>query len=427
MRQVSFDVFTGARMQKVSVPEKNFLYYAEHPHIEQKISEDEIIQKAIANPIGDVSLHDIPQNAKVAIIVDDATRPTPAKKIIPYLMKEVERRTSNVTFITAPGTHRPLTDEELDKKIGKEWLEKYRLVNIDASKQEDYLYIGETEQMKTPLYIHKEVLAADYRIAIGNIGPHNVVGWSGGSKIIQPGVSGKLTTEKTHYAGSYERLENIFGNIDCKSRQEIDAIGKKVGLNYIANTVLDAEGHILGLYCGHYLAAHREGVKFANQVLRPEIPEQADIVIVSAFPCCIDYWQGFKPIGFSLLGVKKGGVIIYLFDPPEGLCGNSPAHRPMLEKYLPTDEATIRKDVDAGFVQDIVGVTNPLCHFQVLEKADVICVTDSLSDEECKLLRFQKCKTVEDALSHAMEICGENAKVGVIPCGGETLVRVKEK
>lgn len=427
MQDYTFDIYTGVRTQKVTIPKKNFLYYAEHPHVEVSMSEEEIIKNAIEHPIGGVSLADIPMDAKVVIIVDDATRPTPAKKIIPYIIKEVEKRTSNITFITAPGTHRPLTDEELDRKIGKEWLEKYHLVNIDASHQEDYLYIGETEQMKTPLYIHKEVLAADYRIAIGNIGPHNVVGWSGGSKIIQPGVSGKLTTEKTHYAGSYERLENIFGNIDCKSRQEIDAIGKKVGLDYIANTVLDTEGKILGLYCGHYLAAHREGVKFANQVLRPEIPEQADIVIVSAFPCCIDYWQGFKPVGFSLLGVKKGGVIIYLFDPPEGLCGNSPAHRPMLEKYLPTDEATIRKDVENGLVQDIVGVTNPLCHFQVLEKVDVICVTNSLSDEECDLLRFRKCKTVEQALAAALEKCGENAKIGVIPCGGETIVRLKEK
>lgn len=426
MAEREFQLFTGARIQKFKIPEENLLYYAEHPAVEQDKTEEEIIRGGILNPIGGVSLDRIPRDAKVIIIVDDATRPTPAKRILPYLLEQVEKRSRNITFITAPGTHRPMTEEELDRKIGKEWIEKYRLINTDAQREEDYRYIGETEEMKTPLYIHKAVLDADYRIAVGNIGPHNVVGWSGGAKIIQPGVSGRITTEATHYAGSYEAVEEVFGNIECKARKEIDAIGGKVGLDYIANTVLDTEGRILGLFCGHYLKAHRAGVLFADRMLRPEIPGVADIVIVSAYPSCIDYWQGFKPVGFSLKGVRKGGIVIYLFDPPEGLCGNSPAHRPMLEKYLLRDEQTVRKAVAEGEVHDIVGVTNPLCHYQVLQKVQVFCVTNSLTEEECRLLRFKKFESVDTAVQTALGIMGTDAAIGVIPCGGETLVRVKE-
>ena len=125
-------------------------------------------------------------------------------------------------------------------------------------------------------------------------------------------------------------------------------------------------------------------------------------------------------------GVRKGGIVIYLFDPPEGLCGNSPAHRPMLEKYLLRDEQTVRKAVAEGEVRDIVGVTNPLCHYQVLQKVQVFCVTNSLTEEECRLLRFEKFETVDTAVQTALEIMGSDAAIGVIPCGGETLVRVKE-
>ena len=426
MEAKKFHIFTGARYQDFEIPEKNFLYFAEHNEPEITLSEEEIIENAIANPIGGSSLEDIPENAKVVIIIDDVTRPTPAKKIVPYLVREIVKKTENITFVTAPGTHRPMTDEELDRKLGKEWIEKYRLVNVDATREDDYEYIGDTEYSKVPLYIHKEVLSADYVIAVGNIGPHNVVGWSGGAKIIQPGVSGRLTTERTHYVGSYDRVEDVFGNVNCRTRQEIDAIGERVGLNYIANTILDDKGNIVALFCGHFLKAHRAGVEVAQKVMRPEIPAPADIVIVSGYPSRIDYWQGFKPIGFSLLGVKKGGVVIYLFDPEEGLCGNSPFHKPMLEKYLGTDEKTVRDDVEAGKVTDIVGVTNPICHFQILEKVRVLCVTNSLTQEECDLLRFEKFDRVEDAIQEALRDQGENATIGVIPYGGETLVRVKE-
>ena len=426
MKTREFEVYTGARVQKFSVPWENVLYYAEHPKTGYSKSEEEIISAAVSSPIGGSSLEQIQDGAGVLIIVDDATRATPAERIIPYIMEEVEKKTKNITFITAPGTHRPMTDGELERKIGREWLEKYPVINTDAQREEDYEYIGVTDGMKTPLYIHKAVLAADYKIAIGNIGPHNVVGWSGGAKIIQPGVCGRLTTEATHYAGSYEAVEDIFGNIDCKARKEIDAIGGKVGLDFIANTVLDSDGRILGLFCGHYIEAHREGVKFADKMLRPGIPGPADIVIVSAYPCCMDYWQGFKPVGFSLKGVRKGGIIIYLFDPPEGLCGNSPAHRPMLEKYLPRDAVSVRKDVESGEIQDIVGICNPLCHFQILDKARVICVSNTLTEDDMKLLRFEKCGTVDEALGLAFKALGKDAKVGIIPCGGETLVRPPE-
>lgn len=423
MANLKFEVFTGARTRDFEIQEKNFLYYAKQEELEFKATEEDIITDSLSHPLGGPSLDQIPQNGKVVILVDDITRPTPAKKIIPYLVKMIEERSQNITFVTAPGTHRPLTEEELDQKIGREWIARYNLVNVDATIETDYVYIGETEEMKTPLYIHKAVLEADYLIDIGNIAPHNVVGWSGGAKIIQPGVSGRITTEATHLSGCFERLEDIFGNENCRARQEIDAIGEKVGLDFIANTVLNAKGEILGLFCGHYLKAHRAGIGFAKKAMCPEIPGMADILIVSAYPCHIDYWQGFKPVGFSLKGVKKGGIVIYLFDPPEGLCGNSPAHKPTLEKYLLEDAEKAKRDIERGEIKDIVGICNPLCHYQVVEQVRVYCVTDSLTRDECELLRFKMYTDTQKAIQDAMDIMGSEAKIGIIPCGGETLVR----
>lgn len=420
----TFSVFTGFRDITITLPEENYLYYAIHEDHAPSISQDALISYALDHPYGSESLDQIRIDSKVIIIVDDTTRPTPCKQIIPHILERIEKRTKNITFVTAPGTHRPLNEQDLDEKIGNEYIKKYGVVNVNYKEAENYDYTGDTE-MGTPLYIHKAVLNADYKIAIGNIAPHNVVGWSGGAKILMPGVSGEITTSSTHLAGSYFSLLDIFGNENCRMRKEVDDIGRRIGLDFIVNTVLDANRLILGLFCGHYITAHRAGVAFAKECLCPVIPELADIAIVSAYPCNMDYWQGFKPLGFSMFGVKKGGTIIYLLDPREGLCGNSPSHKGMLQKYLKTDTQTIRDDIKENKISDIVGITNPLCHFQVLDHVkNVICLTNGLTTEECELLSFKKADSIEQALELAFQIQGASAKVGIIPFGGETLVRL---
>lgn len=423
----SFSIDTGMRQISINLEDHNFLYYAEHEHYTPSCSQEELIGHALDHPIDAAPLDTLPADTKVVILIDDATRPTPSAVVLPFVMERLERRTKNITFVTAPGTHRPLTEQELEEKIGRKWLDQYPVVNVNYKREEDYTYIGDTE-MGTPLYVHNAVLNAEYKIAIGNIAPHNVVGWGGGAKIIMPGVTGEATTSATHLTGSHFPLIDIVGNVDCRMRQEVDAIGARVGLDFIVNTVLDSEKHILGLFCGHAFKAHRAGVTFARRVLCPVIPALADIVIVSAYPCNMDYWQGFKPFGFSMFGVKKGGTIIYLLDPREGFCNNSPTHKDTLIKYLGADAATVYRDVENGLVTDKVGVTNPLCHFQVLDHVkNVICLTNGLTAKECDLLSFTKADTMEQALQLAFEAQGPDASVGIIPFGGETLVRLAQQ
>ena len=418
----SFTINTGMRDVVVELDDANFLYCVDNNRHSLPADETVLIADALDQPYGS-GLHSAPIDCRAVIIVDDATRPTPAARIITPILERLEKRTRDITFVTAPGTHRPLTDHELEDKIGRENLHRYPVVNLDYRQVEKYRYIGDTE-LGTPLHIHTAVLNADYKVAIGNIAPHAMVGWGGGAKILQPGVSGEVTTADTHLRGMRYPLLEVFGNIDCRMRREVDAIGDRIGLNFIANTVVDADRNILALFCGHYRDAHRAGVEFAKKALCPAIPAQADIVIASAHPCNIDYWQGCKPLCFSLFGVKKGGTVIFLLDPPEGLIGNSPSHRDVLFAYLRTDAETIFRDLDAGLIKDQVGVALPLCHFQILAHANVICVSNGLTLEECKLLTFTPAADVHVALSEAFRRQGRDAKVGIIPAAGETLVRV---
>ncbi len=421
-----YSLYTGSRTLNLQIPEKNLLYIAEHPYTAPALSEEALFEESLDHPIGCKGLEDIPADTKVLILVDDATRPTPTGRIIPHVVKRLLTRTSQISFATAPGTHRPLTHEELKIKIGKDYIDRYPVYNVNYKEKEKYHYVT-TSSAGTPVYLHECMLDAEYVICIGNIAPHNVVGWSGGAKMIQPGISGEETTQKTHLNYSlHDRLLDIIGNVHCPARQEIDEIGTLARVGFIINTVLDKNFHILGLFSGHHIKAHRAGVAFAENVLCPKIPEKADIVIAGAYPNHVDYWQGFKPLAFSLLGLKKGGTVIFIIDPPEGLCSNSPTHKETLYQYLRSNQEQVIKDLKAKKISDVVGITNPLGHYQILEHANIICVTQNLTQEECELCSFTKIDTFSDALREAFRRQGANAKVGLIPCSGETVVKVQK-
>lgn len=417
---------TGTHEISFRLDEKQVIYYAALAELPKKQEEARLIEEALDHPYGAEKLEDaVPEGGRVVIIVDDATRPTPCARILPHLLARIEQKTKDICIMTAPGTHRPMSEKELDEKIGREILERYPLLNVDYTKEEDYEYVLTTE-LGTPVDLHKEVLKADFVLAVGNIVPHVVVGWSGGAKTIQPGVSARRTTDYTHWIGAVKtNTMDIVGTLDNICRKEIDYIGSQVNLSYIVNTVLNEKKEIQGLFCGHFIEAHRAGVELAEQLLCPVIDHRADIVIANAAPCCFDFWQAFKPYAFAQFGVKEGGTIIFLFEASEGLCGNAPFHLPALKKYMPMTLEEILKEAEEGKIEDEVGATNAINHHKLINHAEIICVSDGLADEDYELLKFKKASTVEEAVEMAKARLGENAEIGMIPFCGETLVKVK--
>lgn len=427
MGMKSFRLNTGSEFVTFSVNEENLLFYSGTNDVPSDMNESQKIENALDNPIGTGKLEEIiPLNARVVIIVDDATRPTPCGRILPHVLPRIEQKSKNIMILTAPGTHRPMTKIELEEKIGREVMERYPVKNLDYTKTEEYRYVYTTD-LGTPVSLHQDVLDADAVITIGNIVPHVVVGWSGGAKTIQPGVSSRETTDFTHWiACTRSNVMEVCGNIDNVAREEVDKIGSGL-ITCIINTVLNEQKEIAGIFAGDYLKAHREGVKYAEKVLCPEIPEKADILIANAAPCGLDFWQAYKPFAFAQYGVKTGGTIIFIFEAKEGLCGNSPFHIPAMEKYFPMTLEEIMAEAEAGLIEDKVGATNPINHHKIIENAEVICVSKGLRDIDHDFLQFKRVDSVDAAIEMAMKKHGVNATIGIIPFCGETLVKVKNK
>ncbi len=324
----------------------------------------------------------------------------------------------------AMGTHRPMTEEELRIKLGDEIRERYRIVNQDY-REGPFVDLGATES-GTPIEINAEILKADVRIAVGNVIPHISAGWGGGSKMILPGVCSQKTTDMMHLmACVVQPVLEVIGTRDNKPRAEMDAIAEKVGLDFIVNTVMDEDKNMLGVFAGHFVQAHRAACEMAEKVMVIPIPAQADILIVSANPCHFDYWQGIKPYAYCHRAVREGGIIIFLLDGTEGLCGDAPSHEETVRKYLPWSFEDQKAAVDRGEVEDLVGLNVPMYHATVRHRVlKTMLVTNHLAQEDIEALEFEPAPSVQAALEGAYGLLGRDAKVGIIPFGGETLVRV---
>ena len=430
MATIELEFKPGVSTQ-VTVDECNLLFYAAPCAAHRKPAtvpdQVRVIQEALDNPIGSKKLGDLLQpDRSVVIVVDDFTRPTPAARILPPILDLIQDAgipDEAVLVYMALGTHRPMTEQELRDKLGDGVLERYQVINRGYL-EGDFVDLGTTES-GTPVEINREILDADVKIAVGNVVPHVASGWGGGSKILLPGVCSKKTTDRMHLAACMAQpVLEVMGTRDNVARTEMDAIAEKVGLDFIVNTVMDEDQNLLGVYAGHYAEAHREAVALAETTMVIPTPAQADIVITSANPCYFDYWQGLKPYAFSHLAVREGGVIIFLLDGEEGLCGDAPLHEETVRKYLLWSLEDQKAAVARGEVDDLAGVQVPMYHSMLRHRVKrTLCVTNHMTQADLDDLAFDPAPDVQTALDMAYDLVGRDAKVGIIPFGGETLVK----
>jgi len=417
----------GKDFLEFDIPEKNHLYTASPVVPGVPEDADKIANAAFDAPIGTKKLEEMVRpDMKIVVLIDDVTRPTPKRFMLRHILSRLEKAgvpDENITLMMALGTHRVMSDAEIEEHIGTDIPARYRFMNIDYKEPGRFINLGKTAS-GIPIEVDRTVYEADFKVAMGNIVPHIAAGWGGGAKMIQPGVCSEATTEITHLiACTKQKVLDVCGNPDNLCRLEMEEIAGKVGLDFIANTVMDEHKRIHGIFCGHFVQAHRAGVELAKKIMCPQIPARADIVVASANPAQIDFWQGCKPYIFAQYGLKVGGTMIFAMRAEEGLCGNAFHHEQILRQYCTMSYEDILKEVDAGRVTDIVGINVPLFIASLAGRIRTILVSEGLDAEKAAVLGFDYAPSMEEALKMAFAQQGQDATVGVIPYAGETLVR----
>ena len=184
------------------------------------------------------------------ILVDDITRQTPTSWILPIVLDHVARfgiPSEKVDILVATGTHRPMSLKEQIEKYGES------IVNAVNIKFHDYkndvVNIGNTRS-GIPVMVNKLVLEHDFIMGVGSVIPHRVAGFSGGGKIVQPGISGEKTTGLTHWLSAKYEGREILGKADNPVRKEIEEIAEFAGLDFIINVVPDSQGNPIKVFAG---------------------------------------------------------------------------------------------------------------------------------------------------------------------------------
>lgn len=379
-------------------------------------------RRALASPIGALPLREQLRGCRnVVLIADDNTRLTPTDILIPILLDECNAAgipDSAIRVIIALGTHRFMTDDEIREKFGNETLRRVPVVNHPYRDPNAHIDLGITANGGRVL-INRAVVEADFKMGIGSIVPHHIPGYAGGSKIIQPGVSGEETTAHTHLL-SVRAPRSYLGILENPVREELDAIARKVGMNTILNTVLDRHGRVVQAFFGDTAEAFRAGVAKSREVYDVAIPEEADIVVSSSHPCDIEFWQAHKTLYPSDLAVKAGGILIVATPCPEGV---AQTHRNLLE-MTPCGSRRLREMVSAGQIEDEVGAALAIAWAQIKEREEVWIVSDGICAEDASKLGFRHFRSVQQALDTALARKGAAARVTVLTHAPEMLPRI---
>ncbi|KYH36885.1 MAG: hypothetical protein AYL28_005780 [Candidatus Bathyarchaeota archaeon B23] len=407
----------GEREVSFEIPEGNLAWIIDRGSKKPYEDVSSRLREALRRPTASRPLRELASNARrVVILVDDYTRPTPQRVLLPTILDELNEagvKDRQVEIIVALGTHRVMRENEMKAKFGGEILDRVEVRNFDCHDEAELIDIGRTPT-GIEVVVSRRVYEADLVIGVGNIVPHCYAGWAGGGKIVQPGVCGVKTIEETHIASGMTRpIFKIAGDLENPVRRMIDEVALKSGLRFIVNTILNERDEVCGLAVGHPLEAFKRGVEEARELYCQEIPRLADIVVASSYPADIDYWQALKPTDYACLGVREGGIVILVSPCPEGI---SPVHGEVRERgRLSYDE--VLEAYRRGDIEDGVAAAALMIHTQIREHAGVICVSDGLSEEDKEALGFEHAETVEEALQRALREMGERAGVGVMRCG----------
>jgi nickel-dependent lactate racemase len=413
-------------INSIDIPDQNLLGIFAPSTVEIEKTEDEIVEEALLQPIGSSPLHEILEWCQdVLILVDDYTRPTPTQKILPRLMKELEQggiKREGIRSLIASGTHRPMTEEEILKKFGREIPKQYPILNHHWWDSSQMVYLGETPS-GIPIQINRLVEEVDLIIGIGQIVPHRVSGFSGGGNIIQPGICGEETTGRTHWLSAQFEGWEILGRINNPVKKEIERIAEKAGLEWIINTIQDGTGRLVGMVAGDPVHAYREGAAKSREVYQSLLPQEADIVIADSHPYDSELWLASKGIYAAELAVKKGGVVILITSCPEGI---SVSHPEILEWGYQTFEEVDQK-VRQGKIKKLTAAAHLVHVGRVIkERAKGILVSPGISKDETEKLGFIYARDPQEALDLAFSHLSRDAKVAVLQRGGEILPAIKD-
>ncbi len=380
--------------------------------------------EALDMPVESDSLEELARGKKTAAIsVCDITRPAPNRVVLPHVLERLHRAgipREGVTILIATGLHRPATEAEIREILGAEIAGMYRVGNHDARQLTEHRKLGKTSS-GTPVYIDERFVAADLRITLGFIEPHLMLGFSGGRKLIAPGLAAQETIKVLHSPKFMRDARTTEGSIeDNPLHRELLEIARMAGHKFVVDVALTRDRKIAGVFAGHPEKAHRKGTEFVARVMRESLDQPADAVITTAagYPLDLTFYQSVKGITAAAHAVKQGGRILLVAACEEGAGGAE--FQAMLKRFS-TDREFLAATAEAPVVVDQWQLEKLAL---VTGKAQVLFYVPGLPAEYHTKLWGQVFQNMDQAVQALLEGLPLRSRVAVLPDGPYVLAEV---
>lgn len=279
------------------------------------------IEAAFANPIGTPRLREIAAGRRrPCIVIDDLSRPTPGIRLIPAILEELRAagiQDRDVLILAGVANHRPMTRHDLEKKIGLKVLDACAVANHFS--WDGCVPIGHTS-FGSPVEINADFMQSDLKILVGSIIPHGAAGFSGGSKLLMPGIA-SIASAEAYHRGTCTR--GRYAVTDTDARLEADEAARLAGVDFLVNSIPNSRLGMAGLVTGDVVKAHRAGTEIARRVFASPTPAAADVCVLSVYPKdgeFLQYLTAFAPWQTAPEPmVREGGSVVVALEGAEGL------------------------------------------------------------------------------------------------------------
>ncbi len=373
--------------------------------------------QALDHPVGGTRLEDFAHARSVAIAINDKTRPVPLAVLLPPLLQRLAALgipDDAITFLLGTGTHSPMRPDEFASVIPADILARYRVLSHNIDERSNLLFAGETAS-GTPVWINRVFAQSELRLVVGNLEPHQFMGFSGGVKTAVIGLAGRETIDRNH-SMLLDPRANIARYDDNPMRQDVEEMGRLVGVHFALNAVANANKQIVNVLAGEPRAVMQHGIPRVLDLYQVCVDEAFDVTITSpgGHPKDINLYQAQKALAHSTFVTKAGGTVILAAACPEGT--GSRAYEEWVIG-MPSHEAVLERFKREGFR------IGPHKAFQLARdslRERVLFVTDMAPDFVQKLL-LRRSESLDAALSLARRDLPPGARIGILPYANATI------
>lgn len=383
------------------------------------------LRTVLRDPVGSRPLRQlVDRNQTVAISVCDITRPMPSAVVLPAVLQEIAHvPREQVTILVATGTHRSNTDEELIGMLGNDVMDHYRVVNHDAFNQRHLVLRGETSS-GIPIWLNRRWSEADIRITTGFVEPHFFAGFSGGPKMVAPGLAGFDTIMPLHNSDMIGHPKATWGVLEGNPIHDaIREISEITGVDFAVDVTINRDHKITSAYAGDPKLVHRAAARVASTMAMQRVDNPFDIVVTtnSGYPLDINLYQAVKGMSAAAKVVKPMGTIICAAECSDGV----PEHGRYSEILSSADSPEGLLEIICADGHDVHDQWQVQIQAQIQMAADVQLKSSHLTHQQIRAAHLTPVDDIGAAVEVAVRLHGADSKICVLPEGPQTIPYVR--